>query len=574
MLVDNPLQSGFSLNSSFEDFFNMDLLAGPSHAAGSSSSGSSPRSDGSPSDSFSGLPPTPPNPYMPDVALNSNPYLDFPLDDDFSKLDLPMPLAAPGFDFMGAFTSAAAQMASPSDSGSGASSSTSGTSPTSIDPQLVTSPTGPRPVSEFGEGDEGDDDEDGDLDDTASAMNDALDDELSLAPMKVGVGRSVKRAGSEKKENKPANMLSTTSADPEDWRPTPEEYKKMNSKEKRQLRNKISARNFVVHTTLEGDIAERDRLIDAIRTELGSMLLLDGRGRVDAPVLPPPAPIPPLPSFLPALFQWHPGSAPPKSPLVTPNTQKDLPTSPRLGARGFWGGASSPFGAGGFTPVHTTLVPEWGSVLRSPTLQENINPVLNAAPWPSADKAQQQQQQQQLATSQQATGPAIARKPKPACEPQLLALRPRERPPPHYFAKSGPLSAILSGKAAVNAYPTPPNSPPLAPSHAHNLQPSNSGSKAQQPTAQQAMLASMASQTLMGKLGSAFWDAFARSPRVRRVMEGSAVLKVVDVEPQEKTSPRVPAPQPMLARTKKCQLTDVLAESMASLSLGRSRWSS
>ena len=34
--------------------------------------------------------------------------------------------------------------------------------------------------------------------------------------------------------------------DPDDWRPTPEEYKKLSSKEKRQLRNKISARNFRV----------------------------------------------------------------------------------------------------------------------------------------------------------------------------------------------------------------------------------------------------------------------------------------------------------------------------------------
>lgn len=170
--------------------------------------------------------------------------------------------------------------------------------------------------------------------------------------------------------------------------------------------------------TLEGDIAERDRLIDAIRTELGSMrsenvalrqeidtlkkALLDGRGRVDTPVLPPPAP---LPAVSPALSSGAASNVPamPKSPLVTPNTQKDLPTSPRMGARGFWGGASSPFGAGGFTPVHTTLVPEWGSVLsgksvgrRSPTLQENINPVLNAASWPNSEKTPQQQQQQHL----------------------------------------------------------------------------------------------------------------------------------------------------------------------------------
>lgn len=36
------------------------------------------------------------------------------------------------------------------------------------------------------------------------------------------------------------------SNDPDDWRPTAEEYKKLSSKEKRQLRNKISARNFRV----------------------------------------------------------------------------------------------------------------------------------------------------------------------------------------------------------------------------------------------------------------------------------------------------------------------------------------
>ena len=34
--------------------------------------------------------------------------------------------------------------------------------------------------------------------------------------------------------------------EPEDWCPSPEEYKKMSSRKKRQLRNKISARNFRV----------------------------------------------------------------------------------------------------------------------------------------------------------------------------------------------------------------------------------------------------------------------------------------------------------------------------------------
>ena len=146
--------------------------------------------------------------------------------------------------------------------------------------------------------------------------------------------------------------------------------------------------------TLEGDIAERDRLIDHIRTELlgtkseNSALrqeiaalkkaLLEGRGRPDTPILPPPAPLPSSTSS---------PAKTPKSPLLAPNTHKDLPTSPRLGRSPFWGGIS---GLGsGITPVHTTIVPEWSTILsgkpptaggnaeRRTSLQENINPTLN-----------------------------------------------------------------------------------------------------------------------------------------------------------------------------------------------------
>ncbi|KAF8868654.1 hypothetical protein CPB85DRAFT_1262904 [Mucidula mucida] len=62
---------------------------------------------------------------------------------------------------------------------------------------------------------------------------------------------------------------------PDSWPPAPEVYAKMTSKEKRQLRNKISARNFRVRrkeyiNTLELDIAERDRFLIAICSELDS----------------------------------------------------------------------------------------------------------------------------------------------------------------------------------------------------------------------------------------------------------------------------------------------------------------
>ncbi|EJF56557.1 hypothetical protein DICSQDRAFT_157861 [Dichomitus squalens LYAD-421 SS1] len=642
MLVDNPVQHSFpSYNASFEEFFNMELFAGPSNPT-AGSSGSSPRS--SPSNSYTGLPLTPPEPFsINDISLSPSPFFTLSQEDDQSKLSTFVPPAttAAGYDFLSSYAQLT-QMSSPESSGSG--SGGSADSP-SIDPQLMHTPAASKAASDFDEEEEGDDDD--------AAIDDDLQtipEDYALPAMKVGgkgkssrrgtvrEGGVVKRSGSvDRKENKqPVNMLSTTSSDPDDWRPSPEEYKKMSSKEKRQLRNKISARNFRVRrkeyiTTLEGDIAERDRLIDAIRTELGSMknenvalrqeidalkkALLEGRGRSDTPVLLPPAPLPAVSAAARAAASSpSPSGAAPRSPLLTPNTQKDLPTSPRMGARGFWGGAHSSFG---ITPVHTTLVPEWSSILngkgspgrQSPALQENINPSLNSSTAAAltsllnASKANEekpkeaqiamggfdafadmnpftlksldayrmhlwgkmaQQQAQQRHTQLQQSAPA----------PTGLASNLR----PHYFAKSQSLSALLSGKAVSSSfsststshipYPTPPNSPPLP----------AAASKADAPTAQHAMLAAAASQTLLGKLGGAFWDAFARpsgtlgpnghvkkewdADKVRRIMEGTAVLKVVDVEPQ-------PSEKNCLKECPSSKVADILAESMATLNLGR-----
>ncbi|KAH6887808.1 hypothetical protein BKA70DRAFT_1332500 [Coprinopsis sp. MPI-PUGE-AT-0042] len=172
---------------------------------------------------------------------------------------------------------------------------------------------------------------------------------------------------------------------PADWRPSPEVFAKMSSKEKRQLRNKISARNFRVRrkeyiSTLEGDIAERDRLLEAIRNELGSSrnenlalrrevenlkrVLIDGRG-VDASAdgsldhLPPPAPLPEKSAA--EVLAAQAAAASSNNALFKPNTQKDLPTSPRNGANSFWGGnaggMNGMFGSNGVTAVHTTFVP-------------------------------------------------------------------------------------------------------------------------------------------------------------------------------------------------------------------------
>jgi hypothetical protein len=267
----------------------------------------------------------------------------------------------------------------------------------------------------------------------------------------VGAGEKPKLGSTEKQSEDDEDEL------PHDWRPSPEVFAKMTSKEKRQLRNKISARNFRVRrkgafvslsrfwahiltlcateyiSTLEGDIAERDRLLDAIRSELGSTqsenfalrqeiatlkrTLIEGRGIIsstsseDAPLLnlPPPAPLP-AQSAASLLAQQQTATPAPATAtlpnLLTPNTQKDVSTT---SANRFWGGVSSlggmGMGMGGITPVHRVVLPEvsvmgmglfgTSSAFNSEEqtgksgrgvegegrekLQENVNPMLNGA---------------------------------------------------------------------------------------------------------------------------------------------------------------------------------------------------
>jgi hypothetical protein len=122
--------------------------------------------------------------------------------------------------------------------------------------------------------------------------------------------------------------------------------------------------------------------LDAIRSELGSTQsenvalrqeiaalkrsLLSGRGVEDAPVLPPPAPLP-TNSPAPAIINTT------SAPLPTPNTQKDLGAKNKA----FWGGVG--MGMGGITSVHTAIIPELnvGLGLNKKPLMENLNPSLN-----------------------------------------------------------------------------------------------------------------------------------------------------------------------------------------------------
>lgn len=321
------------------------------------------------------------------------------------------------------------------------------------------------------------------------------------------------------------------------------------------------------------------------------------------PDLPPPADLPPIPAS-PPLTPTPAAATVSTPPVVTPNTQKDLPTSPRLSNRAFWGG----LGGMGVTPVHTTFVPPiaalaskasfsggspilkpsifYEETVRSRVLQENLNPGLNPSPDRSlvekkgsaninpalsnlsahglgafdsfADvnpftfktlDAYRMQLWGKMAAQQHAHQPLP--QPQSYTQPQGLAGNLR----PHFF-NSYPKSKT--------AYPTPPASPQL-------------------PSREQAAAAAIASQTLFNKLGSAFWEAFSGSPtsatkqwdaeKVRKVLEGRAVVKVVDVD--------APAPAPVpstshasssSAKTDKllckdCCLTDLLEESMRSLTL-------
>ncbi|PWN23032.1 hypothetical protein BCV69DRAFT_106039 [Microstroma glucosiphilum] len=95
-----------------------------------------------------------------------------------------------------------------------------------------------------------------------------------------GSGRYGSDAGSSRGSEEPAGgiPLSIRDSAAADLRPTAEEYRALSSKEKRQLRNKISARNFRERrkeyiTHLESKISSRDTIIDTLRAQLSAASL-------------------------------------------------------------------------------------------------------------------------------------------------------------------------------------------------------------------------------------------------------------------------------------------------------------
>ncbi|KAF8509065.1 hypothetical protein BU17DRAFT_99241 [Hysterangium stoloniferum] len=621
----------------FEELFNIELF-GPSSSSQSRQGSPSYAASTSPSSTFFSFPPVTPPTTQTDAfdPMITDPNIDPSLYDQFSLPDAGFddaigmsatngslsdagtsPASSTPYDFFGSY-SGAASISSP-DTPPSATFPPEKFDMNAIDPRLAIKPAAVAQKSQpqqHRSRPEEDSDESED------------DGEELIKPVKAG-GKGKGRKGTvasggvvKRTSSAVTSALASKDKNDDDWRPSPEEYKKMSSKEKRQLRNKISARNFRVRrkeyiTTLEGDIADRDRLIEAIREELGSTKLendalrqevdalkramLEGRADAD---LPPPAPL----SSLPAATNTKRSTR--TSTLSKPNTQKDLPTSPRASAsRAFWGGSNAPFGAGGITPVHATLVPEFPGAFaedhtqqhRQQREQENINPALNLPHFggfgtttPSQKLPPSPFQQRDLGANFDvfADMTPFTMKSLDAYRMQLWGRMAREAGQkqrvggqipgsslasamrPAFFTSpaqkdenlvpkfaSPTLAALLSGKSIASSsssvaaaasyhssYPTPPSSPPLSrattttAAAAADLQP------------QHALLASLASQTLLSRLGSAFWDAFAKPvpsssssssvpssskaaaagewdhEKVQRVLEGKAVVRVVDVD--------------------------------------------
>ncbi|ORY89760.1 hypothetical protein BCR35DRAFT_300222 [Leucosporidium creatinivorum] len=464
-------------------------------------------------------------------------------------------------------------------------------------------------------------------------------------------------------------------------KPDPETYKKLNSKEKRQLRNKISARNFRHRRkehlqTLEEEISSRDTIISQLRDEVGVMRTENSDLRGEVSMLKqkwdemmekmtsfavPPAIVPstsaaglgvntklavaPVVKQEPVEEVWALDSPQPAAPESLPTnatastSQAPVPTARRAGTRGANGiakpnlskdvapgmgrrtGSWTTAGGmgGGFTSVHTTLLPEFNlsnkliSSSPSSLFSGNFNPALN-----------------HLSASQQAQLPALTSHLRAAGG--LTSPPPSQESSAHHpkgtfedFFQSNPFwlrsdnveeyRASLYGKLAHNAAgaqaaqklqqanggapapgqhlplpqgfrpaffssssstsaPPPPYSPRRTPSSldlggkeektASDLLAFQSPSTATANNQNNAYIATLATQTLFSRMASAFVDAFAGAPEpsgAQRKLSGEKVASVLAGTSRLQVVPNASAPLASPA-------LEGLELSLGSLSLG------
>lgn len=381
----------------------------------------------------------------------------------------------------------------------------------------------------------------------------------------------------------------TADAADDDWRPTMEEYQKMSSKEKRQLRNKISARNFRVRrkeyiTTLEGEVAARDQQLQTYREELSNTKsenselrkeierlkreIMEGRGGVSIFEQSPSD------SKANVLAQANSKVTRAKNVVPRPTRNKDLPASGST--RGFWGGATM----NGTTPVHTTLIPDFDistTLSGKPRLQENMNPLLN-----SSVKRDAQSTTPNLPllssgldglhnfTFRNMDGDRMQLWSRMAREAGAAQARREELlGSPASSAGSSLGSSGYSSNLSHNINPLFFASP-LAKKDINKSVP--------MPTPTQALVGTSIAHHVTGKLMGALWGAFAPKSvldmdKVKKVLDGKAELRVVDVDSRSNTAAleeglkamnlaSTPSPQP----TRKTSV-DALEEGLKSMSL-------
>ena len=133
---------------------------------------------------------------------------------------------------------------------SGSTGSSGGLSPPfAIDPQLMATPATSKAPSDFGD-DDAVKEEHGHEEDEEEDEDEFEDGPVTPPPVRhPSKGKDRKSAVHSGGIQKKVHISAVVKTDPydnpaDDWRPTPEEYQKLSSREKRQLRNKISARNF------------------------------------------------------------------------------------------------------------------------------------------------------------------------------------------------------------------------------------------------------------------------------------------------------------------------------------------
>ncbi|KAJ1020979.1 hypothetical protein NDA13_005608 [Ustilago tritici] len=110
--------------------------------------------------------------------------------------------------------------------------------------------------------------------DVATPMSE--DDDEEHDSDEHGSGRSRDNSPWKGSKSKPLNTIPMAVGDINYLKPDPEEYKKLSSREKRQLRNKISARNFRTRrkeyiTQLEEQISDRDTIIEGLRQQISEL---------------------------------------------------------------------------------------------------------------------------------------------------------------------------------------------------------------------------------------------------------------------------------------------------------------